>query len=143
MGLAGNLKRVRAAKGLQQTELAEAVGISEITLRKYEAGDRYPKDPTIEALASELGVTKEALVSDCGATLADAVQTLFDIEELYGLKPIKVDGMVVLAMPEDTSDAEQEQLAKALHAWYRNRRALDENEISESEYYAWKDAFKA
>lgn len=143
MGLAQNLKRMRAAKGLQQTELAEAAGISEITLRKYEAGDRYPKEPTIEALAAELGVTKEALVSDCGTTPTDTVQTLFDIEERYGLKPIKVDGMIVLAMSEEASDAAQEQLGKALHAWYRNRRDLDEGEISESEYYAWKDAFEA
>lgn len=54
MGLAQNLKRMRAAKGLQQAELGDAVGVSEITIRKYKAGERCPKQPGIEALANAL-----------------------------------------------------------------------------------------
>lgn len=143
MGFAQNLKRMRAARGLSQAELAETIGVSEITLRKYEAGERYPKDPIIDVLAAELGVSREALVSDCAGTVDEAMQALFDIEERFGIKPIKLDGMVVVAMPDGSDTLDQELLSKALRAWYRSRRDLEDEEITESEYFAWKDSFKA
>ena len=143
MGFAQNLKRMRAAKGLSQAELADAIGVSEITLRKYEAGERYPKDPTVDVLAAELGVSREALVSDCASTVDEAMQALFDIEEKFGIKPIKIDGMVVIAMPECVSTPGQKSLSEALRTWHRSRRDLEDEEITESEYFAWKDSFKA
>lgn len=50
--------------------------------------------------------------------------------------------MVVVAMPEDAVAADQELLSRVLHAWYGSRRDLDDDEITESEYFAWKDSFK-
>lgn len=115
--------------------------VSEKTIQ-VKAGERYPKDPTVDVLATELGVSREALVSDCASTVDEAMQTLFDIEEKFGIKPIKLNGMVVVAMPEDAVAADQELLSRVLHAWYGSRRDLDDDEITESEYFAWKDSFK-
>lgn len=114
---------------------------SEKTIQ-VKAGERYPKDPTVDVLATELGVSREALVSDCASTVDEAMQALFDIEEKFGIKPIKLNGMVVVAMPEDAVAADQELLSRVLHAWYGSRRDLDDDEITESEYFAWKDSFK-
>ena len=115
--------------------------VSEKTI-KVKAGERYPKDPTVDVLATELGVSREALVSDCASTVDEAMQALFYIEEKFGIKPIKLNGMVVVAMPEDAVAADQELLSRVLHAWYGSRRDLDDDEITESEYFAWKDSFK-
>ena len=115
--------------------------VSEKTIQ-VKAGERYPKDPTVDVLATELGVSREALVSDCASTVDEAMQALFDIEERFGIKPIKLNGMVVVAMPEDAVAADQELLSRVLHAWYGSRRDLDDDEITESEYFAWKDSFK-
>lgn len=115
--------------------------VSEKTIQ-VKAGERYPKDPTVDVLATELGVSGEALVSDCASTVDEAMQALFDIEEKFGIKPIKLNGMVVVAMPEDAVAADQELLSRVLHAWYGSRRDLDDDEITESEYFAWKDSFK-
>lgn len=115
--------------------------VSEKTIQ-IKAGERYPKDPTVDVLATELGVSREALVSDCASTVDEAMQALFDIEEKFGIKPIKLNGMVVVAMPEDAVAADQELLSRVLHAWYGSRRDLDDDEITESEYFAWKDSFK-
>ena len=117
------------------------VCVSEKTIQ-VKAGERYPKDPTVDVLATELGVSREALVSDCASTVDEAMQALFDIEEKFGIKPIKLNGMVVVAMPEDAVAADQELLSRVLHAWYGSRRDLDDDEITESEYFAWKDSFK-
>ena len=115
--------------------------VSEKTIQ-VKAGERYPKDPPVDVLATELGVSREALVSDCASTVDEAMQALFDIEEKFGIKPIKLNGMVVVAMPEDAVAADQELLSRVLHAWYGSRRDLDDDEITESEYFAWKDSFK-
>ena len=115
--------------------------VSEKTIQ-VKAGERYPKDPTVDVLATELGVSREALVSDCASTVDEAMQALFDIEEKFGIKPIKLNGMVVVAMPEDAVAADQELLSRVLHTWYGSRRDLDDDEITESEYFAWKDSFK-
>lgn len=115
--------------------------VSEKTIQ-VKAGERYPKDPTVDVLATELGVSREALVSDCASTVDEAMQALFDIEEKFGIKPIKLNGMVVVAMPEDAVAADQELLSRVLHAWYGSRRDLDDDEITESEYFAWRDSFK-
>ena len=115
--------------------------VSEKTIQ-VKAGERYPKDPTVDVLATELGVSREALVSDCASTVDEAMQALFDIEEKFGIKTIKLNGMVVVAMPEDAVAADQELLSRVLHAWYGSRRDLDDDEITESEYFAWKDSFK-
>ena len=115
--------------------------VSEKTIQ-VKAGERYPKDPTVDVLATELGVSREALVSDCASNVDEAMQALFDIEEKFGIKPIKLNGMVVVAMPEDAVAADQELLSRVLHAWYGSRRDLDDDEITESEYFAWKDSFK-
>lgn len=115
--------------------------VSEKTIQ-VKAGERYPKDPTVDVLATELGVSREALVSDCASTVDEAMQALFDIDEKFGIKPIKLNGMVVVAMPEDAVAADQELLSRVLHAWYGSRRDLDDDEITESEYFAWKDSFK-
>ena len=115
--------------------------VSEKTIQ-VKAGERYPKDPTVDVLATELGVSREALVSDCASTVDEAMQALFYIEEKFGIKPIKLNGMVVVAMPEDAVAADQELLSRVLHTWYGSRRDLDDDEITESEYFAWKDSFK-
>lgn len=115
--------------------------VSEKTIQ-VKAGERYPKDPTVDVLATELGVSREALVSDCASTVDEAMQALFDIEEKFGIKPIKLNGMVVVTMPEDAVAADQELLSRVLHAWYGSRRDFDDDEITESEYFAWKDSFK-
>ena len=115
--------------------------VSEKTIQ-VKAGERYPKDPTVDVLDTELGVSREALVSDCASTVDEAMQALFDIEEKFGIKPIKLNGMVVVAMPEDAVAADQELLSRVLHAWYGSRRDLDDDEITESEYFTWKDSFK-
>lgn len=68
---------------------------------------------------------------------------LFELEEAFCLEPIKVGGTVVLALPEDMDNEDQEALARALHYWYRNNRELKDDELTRDEYVAWKDSFEA
>jgi Zn-dependent peptidase ImmA (M78 family) len=51
----------RKARGLTQTELAEAVGVSQPAINRYESGDRDPDDDTLAKLANVLMVTEQLL----------------------------------------------------------------------------------
>lgn len=64
MNTGENIKRIRKEKGITQKQLATDAGISEISIRKYEAGDREPKIETIQKIANSLGVSATALKND-------------------------------------------------------------------------------
>lgn len=57
MDFAYNLRRYRKKKGLSQAELARLAGVAEVSIRKYEAGERFPKLETRLKLAKALDVS--------------------------------------------------------------------------------------
>ena len=55
--LGNQIKQWRAQRGLSQTALAEAAGLSRAYIAKLEAGDRAsPSMPALERIAKALGV---------------------------------------------------------------------------------------
>lgn len=66
------------------------LGISAVSLRKYEYGERTPKDPMIAEIARWLEVNPSSLKSDWGSDANDAIHMLFELEEAFCLEPIKV-----------------------------------------------------
>lgn len=67
MSFADNVKRLREAKNYSQAELAELVGVSQVTICNYENGRKKPKNIVIAAkLAEKLDTTVEELVNGGG-----------------------------------------------------------------------------
>lgn len=60
-GLGDVLTVSRKAKGLTQAELGSLVGVSQVAINRYEAGEREPNDAIIALLAETLGVTERLL----------------------------------------------------------------------------------
>ena len=143
MRIGEKIQRIRKERGYTAEQLAEMLGISAVSLRKYEYGERTPKDPMIAEIARCLKVNPSSLKSDWGSDANDAIHMLFELEEAFCLEPIKVGETVVLALPEDLGSEDQEALAKALRYWYRSNRDLKDDELTRDEYVAWKDSFKA
>ena len=50
------LKELRSEQGLKQKKVAEAIGVSEDTIRRWENGDTYPSAPQAIELAKLYGV---------------------------------------------------------------------------------------
>lgn len=61
MNTGENIKHARINAGLTQKQLANAIGISEIAIRKFEANDRKPKLETLLKIASILNVPVDSL----------------------------------------------------------------------------------
>jgi len=72
-GFAERLRQVREAKGLTQTQLAEAAGCFPMTISKLERGAQEPAWPLVLALARALGVSCQAFQVDDGTT--DAISS--------------------------------------------------------------------
>lgn len=63
MNLAQNIRDARKAHGLTVADLAQAVGVRENTVYRWERGERVPSIPTLEQLAKAIGSTSAALLT--------------------------------------------------------------------------------
>ena len=64
MALAANLRHQRKKAGLTQIELAEKLGVSIATLRRWESGETAPTGTRIVELANTLHVLPDELIND-------------------------------------------------------------------------------
>ena len=55
------LRAVRKAKGLSQSGLARAIGVTRATVNKYESGHASPREATWKKIAAVLGTPVEIL----------------------------------------------------------------------------------
>jgi transcriptional regulator with XRE-family HTH domain len=65
--VAANLRRIRAARGLTLSDLARRANVAKATLVGLEGGRGNPTVGTLAAVADELGVTLDQLVTDATA----------------------------------------------------------------------------
>lgn len=69
------LRELRQSVNLSQQKLAERLGLSTSSVKKYELGDREPKIEMLEAIADFFNVDLDYLVgkSDCPNSYLDAI----------------------------------------------------------------------
>ena len=80
----------RKANKLTQKQLSELSGVSEISIRKYEAGDRFPKPEQLKKIASVLEIGgNELLEVELDAvnveTVGDAMTLFYLLKEKLGV----------------------------------------------------------
>ena len=66
MALASNLRHQRKKAGLTQIELADKLGVSIATLRRWESGETAPTGTRIIELANLLKVSPDEIITDNG-----------------------------------------------------------------------------
>ncbi len=64
MTIASNIRAARLLADLLQTQVAEAMGVSERTYQRWESGECTPDVPTLRRLAGVLGVTVSTLIEE-------------------------------------------------------------------------------
>jgi transcriptional regulator with XRE-family HTH domain len=135
------IRTFRIAAEMTQKELADKCGLNESTIRNYELGNRYPNEATLLNIANNLGVSIYALSDPDVANIFSALHVLFDIEWAYGLRPTIKDGEVCFKFEERLPSADprpQEDLdnfKKMVEYWARLRDKLEDDKITETEYY--------
>jgi transcriptional regulator with XRE-family HTH domain len=56
-GVGDRIRMLREARGLSRRALAEKVGLSEVFIKKVEAGERLPSLPNLDLIARVFGAT--------------------------------------------------------------------------------------
>ena len=54
MAIGERIKRIRTFRKMTQSQLGEAVGLSDVRIRQYELGNRTPKSDMIQQMADAL-----------------------------------------------------------------------------------------
>ena len=80
------LDQARKEKGLTQRELANRVGVTEVSMSRYVNGARVPRGPIVVNIAKALGVSVDYLVGTSSVkkrqTNADRIRNMSDEELL-------------------------------------------------------------
>lgn len=84
MSLASNIRIHRKQAGLTQIELAEKLGVSIATLRRWEAGETAPTGTRIVEIAALLGISPDRLISDKEEAENKKVSVTYPIHENSG-----------------------------------------------------------
>ena len=79
MSLASNIRIHRKQAGLTQIELADKLGVSIATLRRWEAGETAPTGTRIMEIAALLGISPDGLISDSEGLREKAQESSFPL----------------------------------------------------------------
>jgi transcriptional regulator with XRE-family HTH domain len=82
MTIGEKIKTYRKMRGISQKTLGElAGGINEVTIRKYEAGDRNPKPEQLLKIANALGISINIFMDFDIETVSDVLSLIFKMDE--------------------------------------------------------------
>jgi transcriptional regulator with XRE-family HTH domain len=137
MKIGERLKKFRTAAGLSQKQLADRSGMSEPAIRNYELGNRYPNGKQLEKIAGALGISPLAIADPDFDSYHGLMHALFQLEDLYGLKPQMADGQIVLAFDIKPTDA----IAGDLLLWNKELEGLVSGAVTHEEYDLWRYSF--
>lgn len=105
------LKELRKEKKLTQEELASEVGVSKITILRWENGERQIKPDKAQALADHFGVSVGYLFGDEASTKTDSLSDRIFNLQLEIMKNIrKMEYKDVVVLEQITRDLNREAI---------------------------------
>lgn len=138
MTIGEKIKAYRSIFKLTQKELAELSGVSEISIRKYEAGERNPKLEQIRKIAQALRLPEEEFfeiqykeTTDV-KTVGDVMSILLLLEEKVGIEYFyKHHNRILSSAPEIEPDTltirfKDERINESLAEWIARKTFLEE-----------------
>lgn len=141
MAIGERIRYIRTMRGMTQKYLGLAVGFPEKTadvrIAQYETGNRTPKAEIMAEIARVLMVSPAALEVPDIDTDTGLMQTLFALEDMYGLTVEEADGDVCLRV-DRTKGADAERLHEMLAAWQAARKKLQDGTINQTTYDHWR-----
>ena len=141
MKIGEKIKKFRVAQGLSQKQLAIMSGMSEPAVRNYELGNRTPSFKQLEKLAFALKLSPYALADPYLENRHGVMQALFSMEDDFGLRPVEIDGQIMLCIDRQNKNPAPTSLEDDLRDWCRILGELQAGDISKEEYDEWRYSF--
>ncbi|MCD7919359.1 MAG: helix-turn-helix domain-containing protein [Clostridiales bacterium] len=139
MTVGQRIKYFRKMRGMTQTQLAVAAGMSEknadVRITQYESEGRHPKKPLRESLARALHVSPAAISPPDMDSAAGVIQILFMMEDLYGIRIDNIQSELCLLIDPARMDSE---LSGMVMEWLRMSQRMENGELTKEEYDMWR-----
>jgi len=149
MAIGERIKRIRNFRKLTQRELGIAIGFApntaDVRIAQYESGKRTPKEKYVEAIAHVLNVTPIALNVPDIESYYGVAQTLFTLEDLYGLKIEEFDwneGKICMTL-DKAKLYDFREMSGIFGSWKEEAQKLQKGEITQEDYDNWRYRYPA
>lgn len=144
MAIGERIRFIRNLRGITQKWLGQAVGFppktADVRMAQYESGSRTPKEDLVKAIANVLEVSPLALqIPDIDSDLG-FIHTLFDIEDIHGIRAEKQGDEVHLIF-DGSKRTMDESIFTMLSAWAEQSKKLRCGKISKEQYDHWRYTF--
>lgn len=84
--LSEQIRQARKSRGLTQAQLAERLGMSEMTVRRWETNQRSPRMEEIQRIAETLSIPADKLISDADTPSREHSDTVNSLKNVSALK---------------------------------------------------------
>lgn len=71
MAIGENIKRLRESRGLTQSQLGDAIGVTDKAVSTWESGTRMPRMNAVDKLAAFFGIDKRDLLFEASCANAE------------------------------------------------------------------------
>ena len=138
------IRKIREEKNISRTQLGALVGLSADRIQQYENGSRKPRIDLLKKIASALDVETLALMDPVVSTDVGVMFALFEMEDIYGCRPIEKDGYIYIMFDNHKAAS----INRSIRYWLKERSRI-ETELSVTssdeerkkilnEYHSWE-----
>ena len=138
MAIGERIKRIRNFRKMTQSQLGEAVGLSDVRIRQYEIGNRTPKDDMIQELAKALDCNYRSISEPSLYAAEDVMYALFELDEHYNMAFYEVTDSEDSAEKHIAVGFDYSLLDDFLNTWKKKKEDLADGRISKEDYFEWK-----
>ena len=131
------LKKFRIVRKMSQKQLAVMSSMSEPAIRNYELGNRYPNEKKLDKIANAMKINPLALADPDFTTYDGLMHALFQLEDMYNLKPKEIDGQIILSFDVKPTST----IKHNLQLWHNELEDLKNENISNDDYDNWRYSF--
>lgn len=138
MTVGEKIRVLRLQEKWSQKRLAIELGVSETTIRNYEAGRVSVREKHMQKLAQIFDVDISALGENKIASYNDVMQLLFMLEDEYGLATSNIEHV----LPDDAVLVfNKRTLQEYINVWHKKRNELERANSDKEELQAWELKF--
>lgn len=138
MAIGERIKRIRTFRKMTQSQLGQAVGLSDVRIRQYEIGNRTPKEDMLQDIAKAMDCNYRSIYEPTLYAAEDVMYTLFELDEHYEMPLYEVTDK------EDSSEKHicvgfnYSLMDDLLSEWMKKKEELASGKITRDEYFDWK-----
>ncbi len=130
------IRRMRTLRKVSPKKLGVAIGFNPDNASSricvYESGRKRPRIEITNAIADELGINPCMIREYDPTTQEGLLCTIYELEELYGMRFFERDGDIYFMLPKQTAATD------VIKKWVQVRKMMFQGKITYDEYLEWK-----